>query len=570
MRLKILRIIIVSAFILVALQLIYVQAVKGRYYFDLSSNNRIRVVPLEGWRGRIYDRNGVVLAENRISYNVTITPQLIENSESLFEFLSQTLGIEKDRIIKNYKSRKHASFAPVLVAEDIARDKAIILEENKFKYPSLLIEEGFKRIYPLNENSAHVIGYVGKINNALIKRYKEYGYSPLSAVGKSGVEEFYDLNLRGDEGGYQIEVNSRGQQVRLLSIKEPTQGKDITLTIDSRVQSLAHEYMEEKPGSIILMDYENGEILAMMSFPSFDPNVFVDAQLNHQVSALFQNPQSPLLNRAINGRFPPGSVFKIPASICALDSQKITQNTTFHCPGFHEIGGIRFGCTHPHGDQNLIEAIAHSCNVYYYRLSLIVGADLLSRYATMFGLGQLTHIDLPYESHGNIPNRKQGIMKKRPWYTGDTLNFAIGQGDVLTTPLQLVKMMSTIAHDGVEVVPHLIKDMDGRPIEKYNTQRKLKINKKVFETVKNGMRATITDYTGTAHELDNNELFIAGKTGTAQSSSNKEHHAWFVGYAKGKNKNIAFCFFLEHGGSSHNAVAIARKLLLRLSEEGLI
>ncbi|MGE0268989.1 MAG: penicillin-binding protein 2 [Candidatus Omnitrophota bacterium] len=571
MRLKILRVVIIFAFVLVALQLIYVQAVKGRYYFNLSTNNRIRVVPLEGWRGRIYDRNGVILAENRIAYNVTVTPQTIENSEQLFEFLSQILGIDKEKLAKNYKSRKHAPFAPVLVAEDIGRDKAIILEENRFRFPSLFIEEGFKRFYPLEENSAHVLGYVGKVNNSLIKRYKEYGFSPLSAVGKSGVEEFYDLNLRGDEGGYQIEVNSRGQQVRLLSMKEPTRGKDITLTIDSQIQDLSLEYMEEKPGSVIIMDYDNGEILGMMSFPSFNPNVFVDPKLNQQTTGLFQNPQAPLLNRAINGSFPPGSVFKIPVSICAIDSQKITRNTTFHCPGFHEIGGIRFGCTYPHGDQSLIEAIAHSCNVFYYRLSLILGADLITRYAEMFGLGQLTHIDLPYESSGNMPNRRQGILtKKRPWYTGDTLNLVIGQGDVLTTPLQLVRLMATIARDGVEVIPHVIKEIEGVKVDKYNSERKLKINQNIFEIVKHGMRATVTDYTGTAHELDNTQLFIAGKTGTAQSSRNKEHHAWFVGYAKGKNRNIAFCVFLEHGGSSHNAVAIARKLLIRMSEEGLI
>lgn len=559
------------AFFMVALQLIYVQAVKGRYYFELSANNRIRVVPLEGWRGNIYDRNGVLLAENRVSYNVTVTPQLIENSEQLFDFLSKTLGVEKDRLLKNYKSRKHAPFAPVIVSEDVPRDKAIILEENKFKYPSLLLEEGFKRFYPLQENSAHVLGYVGKVNDALRKRYKEYGYTTLSAVGKSGVEEFYDLTLRGEEGGYQIEVNSRGQQVRLLSIREPTQGNDITLTIDSQIQAMALEYMEEKPGAVIMMDYDTGEILAMMSFPSFNPNVFTDSTLYKQANELFQNPQSPLLNRAINGRFPPGSVFKIPVSICALDSQKITKHTTFHCPGFHQIGGVRFGCTSAHGNQDLLEAIAHSCNVYYYHLSLILGADLISRYATMLGLGQLTNIDLPYESHGNIPNRKQGILsKQRPWYTGDTLNFAIGQGDVLATPLQLVRMMGTIARDGVEVVPHVIKEIQGIPVEKYNTERKIKVNRKVFETVKDGMRATVTDYTGTAHELDNRELFIAGKTGTAQSSRNKEHHAWFAGYAQGKKKNIAFCVFLEHGGSSHNAVAIARRLLMRMVEEGLI
>ncbi|MBP9854991.1 MAG: penicillin-binding protein 2 [Candidatus Omnitrophica bacterium] len=571
MRLKILRIIIIIGFILVATQLIYVQAVKGRYYFDLSTNNRIRVVPLEGWRGRIFDRNGNTLAENRLSYNVMITPQTKDNSEQLFEFLGKTLNIKKEKLIKKYQSKKHSSFAPVLVAEDITREQAIVLEENRFRFSSLLIEESFERSYPLNENSAHIIGYVGKVNDALLKRYKEYGYSPLSSVGITGVEEFYDLNLRGEEGGYQIEVNSRGQQVRILSIREPTRGNDITLTIDSRIQEMAHLDMQGRPGAIIIMDYDNGEILGMTSSPTFNPNIFVDSKLNDQVTAVIQNPQSPLLNRAINGRFPPGSVFKLLVSIGALDSQKINRHTTFFCPGYHELGGKRFGCTAAHNHQNVIEAIAHSCNVFYYHLGLILGADSISHYAEMFGLGELTHVDLPHESQGNMPNSRQGILlRKRAWFAGDTLNLSIGQGDVLTTPLQLVRMVSLIARDGTDVVPHLIKEIAGVPVDKYRPEQKVKIGQNIFDIVKEGMRAVVTDEAGTAHELYDDRLYIAGKTGTAQSSRNKEHHAWFAGYAKGKNKNIAFCVFLEHGGTSHNAVAITKELLFRISDEGLI
>lgn len=571
MRLKIIRIIVVIAFVLISLDLVYVQAVKGKYYFELSTNNRIRVVPLEGKRGRIYDRNGAVLAENRVAYNVTITPQAIEDLDRLFAFLSESLEVSPELLTRRYRRKKHTPFAPVVIAEDIEREKAIIIEENRFRFPSLLVEEGFKRVYPNGENSAHVLGYVGKVNQALMKRYKKYGYSPLSDVGKSGVEEYYDLNLRGEAGGYQIEVNSRGQQVRLLSIREPTRGGDITLTIDSRIQAAAIDVMEDAPGSVIVMDSMTGEVLGLASFPDFDPNALVDPKRSQEAGGLFQDPLAPLINRAVSAHFPPGSVFKIPVAICALDTGKITQHTTFHCPGYHQIGGIRFGCTYPHGDQNLIEAIAHSCNVYFYRLGLLLGADLLHEYAVKFGLGRKAHIDLPYERSGRIPNRKQGILsRRRPWYTGDTLNFVIGQGDVLTTPLQLVRMMATISRDGVEVSPHVIKSIGGVPLTKYDYTRNVKIPKEFFEKIKSGLRATVTDYTGTAHELDNDELFVAGKTGTAQSSPNKEHHAWFVGYAQGQQKHVAFCVFLEHGGSSHNAVRLARELMLRLNREGLI
>ena len=571
MRLKIIRIIVVLAFVLIALDLVYVQAIKGKYYFELSTNNRIRVVPLEGKWGRIYDRNGTVLAENRVAYNVTITPQAIEDQDELFAFLSESLGVSRDLLTRRYRRKKHTPFAPVVVAEDIEREKAIVIEENRFRFPSLLVEEGYKRVYPNGENSAHILGYVGKVNQALMQRYKKYGYSPLSDVGKSGVEEFYDLNLRGEAGGYQIEVNSRGQQVRLLSIREPTRGGDIMLTIDSRIQAAVMDVMEDTPGAVIVMDSANGEVLGLASFPDFDPNALVDPKRSKEAGGLFSDPLAPLINRAVSARFPPGSVFKIPVAICALDTGKITQKTTFHCPGYHQVGGIRFGCTYPHGDQNLIEAIAHSCNVYFYRLGLLLGADLLHEYADKFGLGRKTHIDLPYERSGRIPNRTQGILsRRRPWYTGDTLNFVIGQGDVLTTPLQLVRMMATVSRDGVEVAPHVIKAIGGVPLTKYDYTRDVKIPKEIFEKTKLGLRATVTDYTGTAHELDNDELFVAGKTGTAQSSPHKEHHAWFVGYAQGREKSVAFCVFLEHGGSSHNAVRLARELMLRLNREGLI
>lgn len=571
MRVKILRVIIVALFLLITLGLIYVQVIQGRYYYLLSTNNRIRIVPLEGWRGKIKDRNGRVLADRRVAYNVMVAPQDINSSQELFQFLGKVLGVEPKHIESRYIQKKYAPFAPVVVAEDIDRDKAIILEENRYLYPGLIIEEGFKRSYPLNENSAHVLGYVGKINPAEQEKFKEYGYSPQSIVGKSGVEKYYDTYLKGGAGGVQIEVNSRGQQVRLISFKDPTGGQDISLTIDSDIQQIAVDSLAGQTGVIIVMDMANGEILGLTNSPAYDPNVFVDSAKNQQISKLFSDSSAPLLNRGIKGLFPPGSVFKVPVALGALNDHKINRQSSFVCNGFYELGGKQFRCTHMHGPQNVIESLAHSCNIFYYHLGFMLGPDVMERYAQLFGLGRLTYIDLPFEEEGNIPGRRQKTQRgKKGWYPGNTLNLSIGQGDALVTPLQLVRMMATVANDGVEVQPHVIKAIGDINIEQYNFKRIIQIDKQALVIVQKGMRAAVTNYSGTAHALDIEHLYVAGKTGTAQTSSGKEDHSWFVGYAKNDKQNIAFCVFLEHGGSSHNACLVAREMLLRMRERKIL
>ncbi len=571
MRVKIFRIIIIILFLIILIDLFYVQVIKGKYFFHLSVNNRIRVVPLEGLRGEIMDRNGNVLAKNRKAYDVMVVPQEIKDKEKLFQYLSDTLRVEKSYLEKKYAQKKYTPFAPVAVAEDVTREEAIKLEENRYRFSSLLVVESFNRVYPSAEVGSHVIGYVGKMSRSSIDQFKEYGYSPASIVGKTGVEEYYDSYLKGSVGGLQVEVDSRGRQVRLLSLKEPDDGQNITLTIDNLVQDISYEVIEQKRGSIIVMDMNNGEVLGMVSSPSFDPNALVSLRDKSKAAVLFRNPHSPLLNRSISGAFPPGSVFKIPVAISALANKKINANTTFECVGHHELGGTRFGCAHIHGAQNLIEAIAHSCNIYFYRLGLILGESRIQQHAKLLGLGRLTHIDLPYEKEGLVPSRKQRFLKKKQrWFAGDTLNLSIGQGDVLSTPLQLVRMMATVARDGKEVQPHVIKAIGGRDVKKYQFERKVPINTNVFDDVKTGLRSTVASYSGTANVLSFDDMIVAGKTGTAQSAPGKEHHAWFVGYTKGTKKEVAFSIFLEYGGSSQNATLVARQLLVRLRQEGII
>ncbi|HLD69632.1 MAG TPA: penicillin-binding protein 2 [Candidatus Omnitrophota bacterium] len=583
MRIKIFRLIVVVLFLLITLDLIYIQLIKGPYFYNLSKNNRIRTVAIEGERGRIFDRHGVVLADNRRAFDVMVVPQGIEDQDELFDFLSKTLEVDKKKLQKVYRQKAFGSFAPVAVAEDISREKTIILEENKFRFPGLYVQESFRRFYPPMRASSHVLGYVRKISPEKLEALRDYGYTHQSVVGETGVEESYDRYLKGHSGGLQLEVNSRGEQVRLLSMKEPLRGRDITLTIDHRIQQIAAELLAERAGAIIVMDMNSGEILGLVSSPSFDPNVFIEKN-KRSAQDIFADRRSPLLNRAISGQYPPGSAFKIPVALCALDARKINSATTFNCPGYFKLGGKEFQCPHAHGDQNLIEAIAHSCNVYFFHAGLMVGSETIQRYARLLGLGSSSGIDLPSEGKGFIPGRQQ-----RRWYGGDTLNLAIGQGDVLATPLQLVRMISIVAQNGRDVHPHVVKavgSLDRSSPEPFSlediTDPQVKIkeylrsqiihinNGKFFEALQAGLRAGVSDPSGTGSVLNIPNLLVSGKTGTAQTTKNRDHHAWFVGFCPSSKVNIAFCVFLEHGGSSYNACVVARDLLLRMQAEGIL
>ena len=565
MRLKLIRIGITALFIAVGCGLFCTQFLQGGYFHELSVNNRIRLVPLEGQRGQILDRNGVILADTRLAFNVSVIPQEVNGEEKLFEFLANSLKVNKNKLLQVYQQRRVAPFAPVIVAEGINKTTAMVLEENKFQFPGLYIEESLQRQYPFQAIGAHVLGYVGKINPDKIEKMGEYGYTHESIVGKSGVEEYYDAFLKGTVGGQQIEVNSRGQQVRLLSIRDSTPGKDIQLTIDERVQELASNLLADHKGSILVMDRENGEILGMVNFPSYDPNMFLDTESKKNVGSIFIDPGAPLLNRATQGLYPPGSVFKTIVTIGGLLTGKINLHTTFDCDGAFHLGRRLFRCAHVHGTQDWLQGITHSCNVYFFNVGQLIGPEVMYNYARLLGLGDLTKIDLPYEEKGSVPSPLQRKIKsKRGWYKGDTLNFAIGQGDLLVTPLQLLRMMSTVARNGQEVQPHLLKGINHEDIVNVATPRTIPIDPSIFKILQEGFRSVVEDSTGTAHVLNIEGLDVSGKTGTAQTAANKDSHAWFVGYNNQGKTKIVFCVFLEYGGSSYNAVVLAKELLTQM------
>jgi penicillin-binding protein 2 len=571
MRLKVLRIIFLSLLVLIAFNLIYVQVVRGRFYYNQSVNNRIRIIPKEANRGRILDRNGVVLADNRLAFNIAVIPQDLIESEKTFDFLSALLKVDKKKLQQRFYQRRLTPFAPVVIAEDVDKQLAMVVEENKFLFPGLYIQEDYLRRYPLREVGAHVLGYVGKINRVKMEQLKDYGYSPLSVVGYSGIEEYYDQYLKGKEGGSQIEVNNRGQQVHLLSVREPEGGEDIQLTIDARIQIAAQAALADKRGTIIVLDFDSGEILGMVSSPTYDPHVFVDSKSKSSTGRIFTDAQAPLLNRAIKGQFPPGSIFKTIVAMAALSTNKINVNTSFLCPGYLSLGRQRFRCAHVHGRQNLLEGIAHSCNVYFFNVGLLLGPDVISKYARMFGFGNITRVDLPFEEKGFVPSTTQRRKKPNPgWYRGDTVNYSIGQGELLVTPLQVVRLITTIGRSGQEIQPHLLKAIGSREMVKLATVRIIRLKPGIFETLQKGLYEAVHDAGGTARLLNTKDFSIAGKTGTAQSIPGQEDHAWFAGYTTTGQKKIAFCVFLEFGGSSYNAVVVSNDLLKKFREQEIL
>ncbi len=569
MRIEFFRKITGFLLLVVILALGYMQLVKGGYYFDQSVNNRIRLIPIDGPRGKIFDRNGEVLAENKLSYNVGVVPQDIEDKDATFVFLGKILNRDPKNLIKEYTRKKITPFDSVILSQDVSRQVLIAVEENRLLYPGLIVEPAYERYYPYGASGGHALGYVGKIELSQAQTFEDYGYTPLSIVGKMGVEKTYDGLLRATPGGRQIEINSRGQEVRVLGFKESLPGKNIILSVDERVQVFAQQLLGDQRGSIVVMDLKDGAILSLVSSPAFNPNYFTDKSQQGAISGYMTNRMSPLLNRAVSGQFPPGSVFKIPVALAALQTDKIKTSFTIDCPGFLMLGNARFGCAHVHGSENIFQAIARSCNVFFFKVGLMVSPKTIGRYAKAFGFGRPTGIDLPFENKGQVIDDSS---RGHRWFSGDTLNLSIGQGETLATPIQLTVLMGAMATEGILFKPHVVRAIDGVDLPAVHLERLplVRLKENVWHVVEQGMRMTVTDPEGTANILnDIPNMVISGKTGTAQAGL-QGNHAWFAGYVTSNKGRYAFCVFLEHGGSSANTVLLTKELLLYMQQIQLI
>ncbi len=568
MRTRIYGITLLVCFFLLLCGLLVVQLIGGGRYYELSLRNTIRLIPEEPYRGRILDRHQQVIVDNVLSFDAVIMPQELKDKNDVFSRLAPILSLDPSTIAGRYAKGYLNPFTPVVIAEGIPKATAIMLEEKKLDLRGVAVELNSRRHYPFGTTAAHVLGYLGEIDKSRITRLKDYGYDIKDNVGYSGVEERLDIYMRGQKGGRQIEVDNRGRQVRLLGYKPPVAGEDVTLTIDLELQQIADNLLQGKKGAVVVMDAQTGEVLVLSSAPAFDPNVFVDHSDRGAMNYYLTSDDAPLFNRVTSGQFPPGSIFKIVTASAALQADKgVSLVTTYVCQGQMRIGNRFFKCWSTHGAQDFNAAMAHSCDVYFYQLGLLAGPDLLSHTAQEFGLSQPTGIDLTHEVSGFIPTRLwKRLTRFEGWYDGDTANFSIGQGFVLTTPLQLARMMAAVGNGGYLPVPHVTKAIAGREVS-VAAPKPVRISPEYLDMVRKALRYPVSLESGTAHVLEIPGLEICAKTGTAQVHG-KESHGWVAGFFPLNRPRYAFCVLLENVGSSHYACTLARDLFEESKKKG--
>ena len=542
---------IVSAlFALVALGLFYTQIIMYGYYAGLAKNNSIRIIPIDGPRGNIYDKNGVVLVTNRLSFDAAVVYRELSDTRALAAVLNEVLGFSDRDIAEALRKAQARPFAPVVIAEDINKEKAMALEEASYDINGFMIQTRSRRDYVYNDAGSHLFGYLSEITEQELEGLEEYGYRTRDLIGRDGLEKYYDSDLRGSSGGVQIEVDNRGRQKRVLGLKEPVPGKDIHLNIDIALQLASDKLLGAHKGAIVIMDPRDGSVLALASHPAFDPNIFVrPGTTGERMRLLKDNVGRPMSNRAISGLYPPGSVFKIVTSAAALETKAISPYTRFTCGGSFILGRAKFDCWKEggHGSQNLKEGLMNSCNVFFYNTGRATGVDALESYSKLFGLNRATGIDLTDEVKGIVPGRSwKRLHKKGVWYEGETINYAIGQGYLAVTPIEILNMMSVIANGSGPVKPWITRRVGSRDLSGKKPDT-IGLESNTVREIRNGLFAVVNDEGGTGKRAKVEGFAVAGKTGTAQNPHGRTH-AWFTGYAPFDNPKICVVVFLEHGG----------------------
>ena len=542
---------IVSAlFLLLGMNLFYNQVIRYGYYSRLSKNNSVRVIPIDGPRGNIFDRNGAPVVSNRLSFDVTVVYQELKDKQKFVRILGDTLKMPAKDIVRVLDRARARPYMPVTVLEDIDKDKAIMLEEASFDIDGLTIETRSKRNYIYNNIGSHVFGYLSEIKEDELEDLKDYGYRPKDLIGRSGLEKQYESYLRGVDGGTQIEVDSRGREMRVLGVKEPSTGKDLYLTIDIALQSACDKLLGDRKGALCVINPSTGEVLVLASHPSFDPNIFVKpVSSDERVALLRDKVGRPLSNRLISGLYPPGSVFKVVTASAALETGKISPTTRFVCQGSYRLGKAKFDCWKPegHGSQNLVEGLMNSCDVFFYNTGRAAGVDAIEFYAKLFGFGQLTGIDLPDEVKGLVPGRGwKRYFRNSGWFEGDTVNYSIGQGYLLTTPIQVMDMMGVMANSGSLVRPYLVRRVGDIPVEP-GRPKNIGLKPYTVRLIREGLYEVVNNVDGTGKRAKVDGGNVAGKTGTAETPSGRTH-AWFAGFAPFRDPKLCVVVFLEHGG----------------------
>lgn len=579
-RLDVLALAVVLVFTLLIGRLVYLQVAQGAYYGRLADGNRIRLVPIMAPRGILYDRNGVQMVSNRPGFTVSILPITGPVDETVISKLAVILGISTNEI-KTKLSQQHGSFEPVRIKSDIGPDIVTKIEERRGELPGVVIEIQPIRNYINNEFGAHMFGYVSEINDTELEKLKSQGYKAGDIIGKFGLEKVYDRELRGSDGGGQVEVDVTGRPVQVLGKKEPIPGSNLTLTIDYRIQKAAEtaideqlkylqtktEFVNAKAVAAVAMNPKTGEILAMVSRPAFNPNLFAKGISTKDWNALNNNPFHPMDNKVISGEYPPGSTFKIVTGAAALELGKVTPEEKILDTGRHWLIDKGNAMGEALGWLNFREALSKSDNVYFYEMGNRLGIDNLENYARAFGLGAVTGINLPGETDGLVANRRYKLkVYEEEWYLSETFDAAIGQGFQLASPLQVAALMSQVANGGHRYRPYLVSKIskpNGETIKMFEPEEvgRINLSDSTLRLIRDALRE-VAQEGGTAGEVFRDfPIAIAGKTGTAENPHGQDH-GWFVAYGPFEDPRIAVAVIVEQGGyGASSAAPIAKKIL---------
>jgi penicillin-binding protein 2 len=584
-KLKIVIALLLIAIFILLTRLGYLQIIRGAEFKQKSENNSVRFLKIKPLRGLIMDRNGVVIVDNRPSFDVLYIPSKVKGNELSVEKLkdiykSKSLEFSFDQDIPETAK----PYSPIKLEKNVNMEKVALIETNALNLPGIYIDVSPVRLYLDGEILASVIGYTGEISKEdLEKNNDEYAYGDV--LGKHGLEKFLDTYIRGRRGAELVEINAYGKEIKNLGRIDPVSGYNIVLTIDADLQKAVWQAFDGKPGAAVVLDTRDGSVLAMVSSPSFDPNLFNNGISYDQWDKLQNNPFAPLSNKAISGQYPPGSTYKLIVAAAALEEGIITPDTKIFCKGSFTLGNRTYRCWKKggHGWVDLHKAIVESCDVYFYTVGKMLGVDKIAQYAKRFGLGEVSGIDLPNEKSGLVPTKDWKFKRKKvAWQLGETISISIGQGFNLTTPLQLANAFSAFANGGTLWRPHLVKHIestDGKIYREFLPEKKgeLKLSPKTVEILNSALWGVVNEPGGTGHAAKMLNVDVCGKTGTSQVLGLPEDekarrmkiigafykdHALFACYAPLKNPEIAVAVILENaGGGGAVAAPVARKIL---------
>ncbi len=556
---------------------IYLNVVKGEYYQKISKGNSIRSVVIKAPRGKIFDRFGNALVSNIPSMDIVFIPADLpeegEKIKQMAENLSEVLSINKGELLIKFQAAEKMSVNPLLIKENVSQDEYLIFTEKQKEFPGILIDKTAVRNYFDGYIFSHTLGYAGKIEK---KEYEENSdYLLTDYIGKIGIEKSYERELKGIHGALQFEVDSTGDVKKERGMINPVPGNDLFLSLDAQLQkkifdslNSVMEKTKTKTAAAVAMNPKNGEILALVSLPSFDNNLFSKKISNEKYQELVSDPAKPLFNRVISGKYPPGSTIKPIIAAAALSENTISENTNLNCSGAIQIGSYRFRDWTTHGTTDVKKAIAESCDIFFYALGGGygniggLGMERMKQYYEAFGLGKATGVDIPGEEEGFIPDENWKLEKLgEKWYIGNSYHAAIGQGYITATPLQLASYVSAIANGGNLFEPKIVSQIrdSSEKINPIHSRiiRENFISSPVMKVVRDGMRQTVVS--GTAQSLSTLPIEVAGKTGTAQFGSGEETHAWFVSFAPFNDPEIAMVVLVEGGGEGHSSAVPVTK-----------